>query len=59
MNRRAFLLSALTTLAALCAVKFGVQAEGEPLQGQMPMGVPYTIAADPPKQYLFIPQVNR
>jgi len=63
MNRRTFLLSALTSAAALflIRIKGGVtaRAEDDPLPGQFPMSVPYTIAPDPPKKYTFFPRVSK
>jgi len=63
MTRRSFLLSALASAAALflLRIKGGstARAEDAPPAGQCPMSVPYTIAADPPKKYIFLPAVNR
>lgn len=63
MNRRAFLLTAIYSAAAMILLKIkGGQAAavgGDDPVGQLPMGVPYTVAADPPKRYTFIPAVTK
>ena len=63
MTRRAFLFSALASAAALLLLRIkggaaAIVTDSEPA-GQFPMSVPYTIAADPPKKYLFFPLMGR